>query len=257
MEGVERYVDAAALLCRSARSLGVEATIIFLHGETGPPVLNVDNYPGVTDEFRLTHGIGDAVWRINPVFALLRKRLAIVGSEQVHPSMWQELGDRVGYTGPPVFPYALPLVGARGWFGTVVHGNASPLPMELERELTWRATELSVWCTERGIGRVPAFKGAADLPARRYRIAQLAAEGLTNAEIAQTLAISINTVKSRLKQVFAQLCVDNRTELATVLRRLAPLQEVPLGITRLGDVTIARIEHPNGYTAATERRATR
>ena len=103
------------------------------------------------------------------------------------------------------------------------------------------ATQLSVWCTERGIARVPHVAGAEGLPARRHRIAQLAAEGLTNAEIAQHLEISVNTVKSRLKQVFVQLSVDNRTELASVLRRLAPLHDVRRGISRLGDVTITRL----------------
>ena len=100
------------------------------------------------------------------------------------------------------------------------------------------------------------MNGAADLPARRFRIAQLAAEGHTNAEIAQVLGISINTVKSRLKQVFVQLSIDNRTELASVLRRLAPVREVPLGVTRIGSVNVTRVEHPIGYSAARERSAT-
>jgi DNA-binding NarL/FixJ family response regulator len=38
------------------------------------------------------------------------------------------------------------------------------------------------------------------------------------AEIAEALAISINTVKARLKESFERLGVDNRTELANVLR---------------------------------------
>lgn len=247
VERAERYVDAAASLCREARRRDVVATIVFLHADSGPPVLNVDNVPGVTDAFRVGPGIGELVWRLNPVFVELRARLGIIGSETI---------DLHGYTGPPMKPYVIPLLGATGWFGTVVHGNAETLPIELERDLALRATELSVWCTERGIGRVPRIGGAADLPTRRYRIAQLAAEGLTNAEIAQTLDISINTVKSRLKQVFAQLCVDNRTELATVLRRLAPVREVPLGVTRLDDVHVTRVEHPIGYSAERERSAT-
>ena len=72
----------------------------------------------------------------------------------------------------------------------------------------------------------------------------------------ETLDISINTVKSRLKQVFAQLSVDNRTELATVIRRLAPVREVPLGITRMEGITVTRVEHPIGYSAARFRSAT-
>ncbi len=56
------------------------------------------------------------------------------------------------------------------------------------------------------------------LTPRQSEIAQLAALGHTNAEIAAALGISINTVKARLKEVFERLDVCNRTELANVLR---------------------------------------
>lgn len=234
-------MDAAALICRRARGLGVETTILFLHSDGGPPVLNVDNYPGVTDEFRLNHGIGETAWRMSPMFEALRAQLSIIGSDAFEMGTLIPLVRTLGYTGPRVHPLTLPLLGPGGWFATLVHGNADPMPVDLERQLVLDATELSVWCTERGIGRVPSREALGDFPARRFRIAQLAAEGLTNAGIAQTLEISINTVKSRLKQVFARLHVDNRTELASVLRRLSPMREVPLGVTRFGDVTVSRI----------------
>jgi DNA-binding NarL/FixJ family response regulator len=71
-------------------------------------------------------------------------------------------------------------------------------------------------------------------------VAELAARGHTNAEIAGEIGISVNTVKARLKQVFERLDVANRTELVHVLRRMAPLRGVKPGITRLGSVTITR-----------------
>jgi len=60
------------------------------------------------------------------------------------------------------------------------------------------------------------------LTPRQQQIAELAALGQTNEEIAETLAISVNTVKSRLKEVFERLDVRNRTELANVMYRPRP-----------------------------------
>ena len=241
LERLERYVDAAAAVIDGAVKLGVSHSILFLHSEAGPPVLNIDNFRSVSDELRMGAGIGHLAWQENPVFARLRADPTVIGSETVGIDSYLPLARRFGCDGPALRPLVIPLLDPMGWFATLVHGNDEPLPLETERRLVMSATELSVWCTARGIGRVPTSDGRGDLPARRYRIAQLAAQGLTNAEIAQTLAISINTVKSRLKQVFVQLEVDNRTELATVLRRLAPLRDVKLGVTRVGGLSITRI----------------
>ncbi len=57
---------------------------------------------------------------------------------------------------------------------------------------------------------------------RQRQIAELAALGQTNDEIARALAISVNTVKARLKEVFERLDVRNRTELALEMRLLEP-----------------------------------
>lgn len=107
---------------------------------------------------------------------------------------------------------ALPVIGPRGWFATLVCVGAPPA---VERDLAMLAMYLSVWCTDRGIAAVP---GGVSLTPRQTEIAQLAALGQTNAEIAATLGISVNTVKARLKEVFERLAVSNRTELANVLR---------------------------------------
>jgi len=104
---------------------------------------------------------------------------------------------------------AFPVVGRQGRFATIVCEGALP---EHQRHLAMLAMYLSVWCTERGIGATNA------LTRRQTEIAQLAALGQSNAEIAVTLAISINTVKARLKEVFERLGVCNRTELANALQ---------------------------------------
>lgn len=104
---------------------------------------------------------------------------------------------------------AFPVVGRQGRFATIVCEGASA---EQQRHLAMLAMYFSVWCTERGIGATHT------LTRRQTEIAELAALGQSNAEIAATLAISINTVKARLKEVFERLGVCNRTELANALR---------------------------------------
>ncbi|HUS26963.1 MAG TPA: helix-turn-helix transcriptional regulator [Kofleriaceae bacterium] len=132
----------------------------------------------------------------------------------------------------------VPLIGPRSSIGSVLFTNPTPIAIDLERSLTMLVTELSVWCAEHGIDAISEHP--IELPPRQYDIAQLAARGLTNVEIAQHLHISVNTVKVRLKQVFARLDASNRTELVHRLGTLSPLQNVPVGTTRARTVTITR-----------------
>jgi DNA-binding CsgD family transcriptional regulator len=53
------------------------------------------------------------------------------------------------------------------------------------------------------------------LTAAEERVAQLAAAGLGNAEIARRLSVSINTVETHLKRVYAKLEIRSRRELMT------------------------------------------
>jgi DNA-binding CsgD family transcriptional regulator len=107
---------------------------------------------------------------------------------------------------------AIPVLGPRGVVATIA--CTGPVSRACERELVIIAMHLSVWWTNRGIDAAPRNES---LTPRQLEIAQLAASGWTNAEIAATLGISINTVKARLKEVFDRLHIDNRTELASVL----------------------------------------
>jgi DNA-binding CsgD family transcriptional regulator len=60
---------------------------------------------------------------------------------------------------------------------------------------------------------------SAELTATEQRVAELAAEGLTNREIAAALYLSPNTVQAYLKRVYRELGIRSRTELA---RKLPP-----------------------------------
>jgi DNA-binding CsgD family transcriptional regulator len=61
--------------------------------------------------------------------------------------------------------------------------------------------------------------GADALTASERRVAALAAEGMSNREIAQALFVTIKTVKAHLGHVFAKLDVSSRSELAAALVR--------------------------------------
>jgi DNA-binding CsgD family transcriptional regulator len=66
-------------------------------------------------------------------------------------------------------------------------------------------------------GRAP---GATALTPTEDRVATLAAEGLTNREIAERMFISVKTVEGSLSRVYRKLEVRSRTELATRLHGL-------------------------------------
>jgi len=55
------------------------------------------------------------------------------------------------------------------------------------------------------------------LSEREREIAELAASGASNVEIAQTIFLSRKTVERHLSNIFAKVGVRNRTELATRL----------------------------------------
>ena len=57
-----------------------------------------------------------------------------------------------------------------------------------------------------------------ELTPTERRVAELAADGLANKEIASTLFVSVRTVEEHLKQTYAKLGIRSRTQLA---RRLS------------------------------------
>jgi DNA-binding CsgD family transcriptional regulator len=67
-----------------------------------------------------------------------------------------------------------------------------------------------------GTSRSRPSTGWASLTPTEVQVVGLAADGLTNPELATRLFMSRNTVKTHLSHIYAKLGVTNRTELATV-----------------------------------------
>jgi DNA-binding CsgD family transcriptional regulator len=87
------------------------------------------------------------------------------------------------------------------------HAGAEPLASYAETEL--RATGAKP--------RRVLLTGLEALTASERRIAELAGEGHTNSEIAQTLFVTTRTVESHLTHVFQKLHINARTELPSAL----------------------------------------
>jgi DNA-binding CsgD family transcriptional regulator len=70
-----------------------------------------------------------------------------------------------------------------------------------------------------GRPRRPRVSGAESLTASERRIARMAADGLSNPEIAQALFITKKTVEAHLSSVYRKLDIGSRTQLAATLPR--------------------------------------
>lgn len=56
-----------------------------------------------------------------------------------------------------------------------------------------------------------------NLTLREKQVLRLVCDGLTNAQIAKTLTVSRETIKSELKRIFRKIGVANRTQAAVLL----------------------------------------
>ena len=65
--------------------------------------------------------------------------------------------------------------------------------------------------------------GPEALTGSELRIVQMAARGMTNREIAQTLFVSLRTVETHLTHAYQKLEIGSRSELAGALDQPAPV----------------------------------
>ena len=186
-------------------AFGVRRCVVSYFGASGRPVIVVDNLQDVTDDERLACSIGG-----------------------VPP-------------GTSRYGLVLPLVAPGGMLGSIYCERDESFSRELERALFVLGTQVSVRLVLLGVTSPAGARGTAALTRRQHEVASLAARGATNREIAAELGISTNTVKNRLKQVFDRLRVSSRVELVRALPRTPPREDLPLGITRDGALTITRL----------------
>jgi DNA-binding CsgD family transcriptional regulator/tetratricopeptide (TPR) repeat protein len=74
--------------------------------------------------------------------------------------------------------------------------------------------------------RAPLTGLEALTPSER-RVAELAAGGMSNPEIAQAVFVTLNTVEGHLRHVYRKLSVSSRAQLPAALRSAAPYRPVP------------------------------
>ena len=88
------------------------------------------------------------------------------------------------------------------------HAGATPLAARAESELLAAGAR----------PRRAVLTGVEALTASERRVAELAAEGLTNREIAQALFLTENTIQTHLKSVFRKLAIRSRSQLTRALQ---------------------------------------
>ena len=91
------------------------------------------------------------------------------------------------------------------------------------------------------LGRVGLRKAKEDLTATELRVAELAASGLTNREVAAQAFISPKTVEANLARVYRKLGIRSRAELGAHIERRRPETAPPASPRRAGQRDLATI----------------
>lgn len=208
LDDARDFIAVARLVCDLGETLGLVDSAVLLANLEGHPVLCVDN--------------ADARWIDEEVWCHLR-------DSHVSTSRWFD----------NMHAYAIPLVHPRGIVGAIRFRRSEPIDDELRAKLVAFGTHVSVRLAQLGVTGRPVTLQL--LTQRQLDVAGLAADGLTNHEIASALAISTNTVKKHLKDVFERLSLTNRTELARMIAQ-SPFARASVGSTESIDgITITRV----------------
>ncbi len=232
----ESFVAVAKIVCFDTTvQFGLSLCSVGLHEPDGRPFLVVDNLAEDLDERRLAW-VDGSLWQRDPLLHAMREHRGPAGGETLDPTTFAQLELPVGDDGASVHLLLLPLVEPRGLIGSIRCGRPEPFSELHRRDLVVLSTHVSVRLAQLG---VTTLVDVVALSPRQRDVADLAARGLSNPEIADVLAISENTVKKRLKEVFLRIGVTNRTEL---VRELRPASDAaaPFGISRDGGLTITR-----------------
>ena len=214
--GTTGFLDAAIAVCRLTEELGVVWCAVHLMARCGRPMLMVDNRVLGGDDRRryITHD-----WRADGQLAFVRE----------HQQPMRGDGSLL-----------LPLIDSKGLLGGVIRIGAPAISDELHDAVGLLANHVSSRFAELGVTAVDE-KDIQPITPRQFQVAELAALGTKNDQIAMRLEIKIDTVKKHLKDVFERLDVDNRIALSQRLRRLPrSFYEVESGVTSRDGITITR-----------------
>jgi DNA-binding CsgD family transcriptional regulator len=216
LSAAQTFVEVATIVCVDASMrFDLCQCCVSLHAANGQPVVAIDNVPGVADELRRAW-VDTDMWRGDPMLrALAEHRAPVSGDNEL----------------------LLPLVEPAGLIGSIRCVRRDAFSVQMIRDLSVLSVHVSVRLAQLGI----STHGTHPLSPRQHDVADLAARGFSNIEIAQALAISENTVKKQLKEVYRRLEIANRTELARMLRSpVVSDAEAPIGVTHVGALTITR-----------------
>jgi DNA-binding NarL/FixJ family response regulator len=94
------------------------------------------------------------------------------------------------------------------------------LALDEAREL-FAAEGAETWLArvDEELDRVAVRRAPEELSATELRIAQLAADGLSNQAIAEQVFVSVKTVESNLKRAYRKLDITSRAQLARAIDR--------------------------------------
>lgn len=214
------FLELATIVCETSTYLELHEICVALHDPDGIPIVAVDNVTGLADDRR-------SVW--------VETGDAMLAALRLHRAPVEMLGAAAA-SDVRLHVLLLPLVDTSAVIGAIRCGSLTSYGPEQRRDLAALAVHVSVRLAQLGI-----TVAEPRLTPRQLEVADLASRGLSNLEVAGVLAISENTVKKQLKDIYRRLDVANRTELAHVLRRpaLGPA-DVPAGVTRTGSITITR-----------------
>lgn len=206
------FVAIGVVVCELVAELAADC-VVALYDRHGRPTLLVDR-ANLTDGDRIAYL--EARWRDDAVVRELREHSAPV--------------DLPGGLLLPILAsgYVLGSIRCTGMLGEPAR-----------RDLTTLASYVSVRAAELELASRgdPAIHA---LTRRQLDVALQMARGRTNAEVAAALGLSENTVKKHLKDVFLRLGVTNRTECAARLGHHAPPVLPPVGVSRIGSISVTR-----------------
>lgn len=160
----------------------------------------------------------------NPVLRYLVEHHAPVHEKiLLSAEKWQAICPRLDHAHVMVGPIVDngQLIGA---LGVTREYDSVPFNSQDIADMSALSLHISIWFTKIKSQSTPFISSGHNLiTPREQQIAELVAQGLTNAEISHKIWITENSVKQALKRIFRKLNVSSRTEMVAKLTGIIPL----------------------------------